>query len=168
MVYQAGDITGFWDCCGLVYPEFGPDAQEKQNVTQDTYLDTLMHLRNAIQSKRWGFVQSKSCFDLWQCSSTSSTVDSDRGERFSEGTVQTPASSPPYSPDLAWSDCHLFPRLKKKLGGQCFQTCTISSQTDMVITKKNSLYLSYITEFFHNFWCYFKIFFVTSGMLLLF
>ncbi len=31
-------LATFWDCCGLVYPKFGPDAhKEKQNVTQKTY-----------------------------------------------------------------------------------------------------------------------------------
>ncbi len=43
----------FWECHSLVYDEFGPDAsKEKRNVTQNTYFDTTMHLRNAIQSKR--------------------------------------------------------------------------------------------------------------------
>ncbi|GFV70844.1 hypothetical protein TNCV_3006731 [Trichonephila clavipes] len=31
-------------------------------------------------------------------------------------------SHPPYSPDLAPSDFHLFPELKKNLGGTQFQT----------------------------------------------
>ncbi len=30
----------FWDCCGLVYSELGPDThKEKWNVTQDSYFD---------------------------------------------------------------------------------------------------------------------------------
>jgi len=29
---------------------------------------------------------------------------------------------PPYSPDLAPSDYHLFPELKKELNGQCFSS----------------------------------------------
>ncbi len=42
-------LTALWDCCGLVYAELGSDAHiEKQNVTQDTYFDTSMYVRNAI------------------------------------------------------------------------------------------------------------------------
>ncbi len=37
-------LTAFWNCHGLVYTEFSPDAhKEKQNITQDTYFDILMH-----------------------------------------------------------------------------------------------------------------------------
>ncbi len=46
-------LMTFWNCRERVYAEFGPDAcKGKQNVTQNTYFDTLMHLRNAIWSKR--------------------------------------------------------------------------------------------------------------------
>ncbi len=38
-------LMAFWDSRGSVYPELGPDAhKEKQYVTQETYLDTLMHI----------------------------------------------------------------------------------------------------------------------------
>ncbi len=53
-------LTAFWDCCGLVYTEFGPDAhKEKQNVTQDTNFNTLIHLRNVIQSTRRELLSQK-------------------------------------------------------------------------------------------------------------
>ncbi len=53
-------LTAFWDCCGFVYTEFGPDAcKGKRDFTQDIYFDTLMHLRNAIWSKRWGLLSQK-------------------------------------------------------------------------------------------------------------
>ncbi len=40
-------LTSLWDCHGLLNTEFGPDAcKEKQHVTQDTYFNTLMYLRN--------------------------------------------------------------------------------------------------------------------------
>ncbi len=45
-------LMAFWDCRGLVYTEFGPDARKgKRNVTQDIYFDILMYFRNVIQSK---------------------------------------------------------------------------------------------------------------------
>ncbi len=46
-------LTAFWDCHGLAYAEFGPYAcKEKRNVTQDTYFDNLMHLRNVMWSNK--------------------------------------------------------------------------------------------------------------------
>ncbi len=48
-------LTAFWECCNLVYAEFGPDTnKEKQNVTQNLWLyiitsliwtDTCVYLR---------------------------------------------------------------------------------------------------------------------------
>ncbi len=50
-----GRLTVFWDYQGLVNTESGgPDAhKQKQNVTRDTYFNTLMHLRHAILSNGW-------------------------------------------------------------------------------------------------------------------
>ncbi len=34
-------LTAFWDCHGVVYTEFGPNAcKEEQNIAQDTCFDT--------------------------------------------------------------------------------------------------------------------------------
>ncbi len=53
-------LAAFWDCCGLVYIEFGPDAHKgKRNVIQDTYFDTLMCLRNAMSYKIQGLLSRK-------------------------------------------------------------------------------------------------------------
>ncbi len=80
-------LTAFWGCHNFVYAEFGPNAhKEKQNVTQDTYFDSLKHLKNAIQSLETKIVPSKSRPDSWHCLSTYSAVDSDPAERFSLGT----------------------------------------------------------------------------------
>ncbi len=50
----------FWQCCGLMYAEFGCDAhKEKQNATQDTYFDTLMQLWHVLPSEM-RIAQSKS------------------------------------------------------------------------------------------------------------
>ncbi len=77
-----------------MYTKFGPDApKEKHNGTQNTYLDILMYLRNGKWSKRRELFNA--CPHRAQF---------------------------PYSPDLAPSNYHLFPWLKKELGGQCFQT----------------------------------------------
>ncbi len=45
---------------GLMYTEFGHDAhKEKWNVTQETYFDTLIHLKNMIRSKRQGLLSQE-------------------------------------------------------------------------------------------------------------
>ncbi len=83
-------LMAFSDCCSLVYTEFGSDAlKEQQNVTQDTYFNTLIRLRNVIWSKRRGFFSIKSHFDLWRCSSLWSAVNWDSADRFSLGTLWT-------------------------------------------------------------------------------
>ncbi len=53
-------LTAFCDCCGLVYIKFGLDgSKEKRNITLDTYFDTSIHLKNAMQSRRWGLLSQK-------------------------------------------------------------------------------------------------------------
>ncbi len=53
-------LTAFRDCCGLMYAEVGLDARkEKQDVTQDSYFNTLMCLRNVIQFKRRWLLSQK-------------------------------------------------------------------------------------------------------------
>ncbi len=50
-------LIAFWNCHGLVYAKFDPGPhKEKQNVSQGTYFDTLMHLRNSIWSKIRGML----------------------------------------------------------------------------------------------------------------
>ncbi len=89
-----------------MYSEFGPDAcKEKQNDTQDTYFDTLMHLRNAIQSERRKLLSQKVVL-IWNdaCSHKAHLIQTLMKDFHRENFKQLP-----YSPDLVPSDCHLFP-----------------------------------------------------------
>ncbi|GFX83472.1 histone-lysine N-methyltransferase SETMAR [Trichonephila clavipes] len=76
--------------------------------------------------------------ETWTCNSEQEKRNADKGVRFHHDNARphtanrTTAlverfgwemvSHPPYSPDLAPSDFHLFPELKKNLGGTQFQT----------------------------------------------
>ncbi len=84
-------IIGFWDCWGLVYAEFDLDARkEEQNVTQNTYFDTLMHLTNATWSK-WQDCCQKVILIHKNACLYRTQFDSDPAERFSLGTAETPS-----------------------------------------------------------------------------
>jgi hypothetical protein len=107
-------LTIFWDVNGLILVHF----QEKgQTVTSARYSDMLVNeLKPAIRSKRRGLL-SKRVLLLHDsaCPHTAAhTVDTLRALKFEV------LEHPPYSPDLAPSDFHLFGRMKEHLRGQKF------------------------------------------------
>ncbi len=60
VVCWTGDVNSYLGLPWLVYAEFGPDVcKEKWYITQDTYFDFVMHLSNAIWSKRLGLLGQK-------------------------------------------------------------------------------------------------------------
>ncbi len=64
---SAGEVmlTILWDCHSLVYTKFLCDARkEKQNVTQDTYFDTIMYSSNVITVYEMRITRAKNCLDL--------------------------------------------------------------------------------------------------------
>ena len=114
---SAGKVmaTVFWDRQGVLLVEYLAD---RSTLTQDTYFDTLMKLRDAIKRKRPGKL-SKGILLLHDnarphvAKLIRHLLDQFRWKVFGH---------PPYSPDLAPSDYHLFPDLKKALGGKHFST----------------------------------------------
>ncbi len=122
-------LTAFWDGRSLVHAEFGADAyKKKRNVTQGSYLDTLMHLRNTIQPMRQGLLSQKVV--LIHENARPHRVQLIR--TLLENFHQKQFKHPPYSSDLVPSDYHLFPLLKKELEGECFQT-----QGELISTVAN-------------------------------
>jgi hypothetical protein len=106
-------LTIFWDASGPILVQF----QEKgQTVTSARYSDMLVNeFKPAIRSKRRGLL-SKRVFLLYGnahiCTATH-TVDK-RALKFEA------LKHPPYSPDLAPMDFHLFGPMKGHLWGQKF------------------------------------------------
>ncbi|KFM64801.1 Histone-lysine N-methyltransferase SETMAR, partial [Stegodyphus mimosarum] len=105
--------TVFWDRKGVLLTEFLPRGE---TINAARYCETLTKLRRAIQNKRRGML-SKGIVLLHDnarphtAGVTQSLIRQFHWEQFDH---------PPYSPDLAPSDYHLFLHMKRELGGKCF------------------------------------------------
>ena len=107
-------LTVFWDNEGILLEEY---MEKGQTINSASYKQTLINLRRAIQNKRRGKL-SKTIF-----------LFHDNARPHSAHATQELLSNfkwevfchPPYSPDLAPSDFHLFPHLKTEFGGERFQ-----------------------------------------------
>lgn len=103
--------TVFWDRKGVLLVDFLP---RNDTINSTTYCETLNKLRRAIQNKRRGML-SKGILLLHDnarphaANQTQDLITSFRWEQLDH---------PPYSPDLAPSDYHLFLHLKKHLAGK--------------------------------------------------
>lgn len=107
--------TVFWDRKGVLLVEF---MERGTTITAASYGVTLQNLRRAIQNKRRGMLSSG--FVLLHDNARPHTANATKNllQRFGWEVFD----HPPYSPDLAPSDFHLFPRMKKSLGGHHFAT----------------------------------------------
>jgi len=106
----------FWDERGVILEHYTPRGN---TVTSATYADLLRnHLRPAIKSKRRGHL------------STGVLLQHDNaGPHTAHSTVATIQDlpfeclpHPPYSPDLAPSDFHVFGPLKEAMEGKSFRS----------------------------------------------
>ena len=90
----------------------------KQTVTGDYYASLLQKLRDAIKTKRRGKLTKGILLQHDNAPVHKSRV--------AQAAVRAcgfeQVNHPPYSPDLAPSDFHLFPHLKRELRGHDFQT----------------------------------------------
>lgn len=115
VVESAGKVmaTVFWDSKGVLLIDYLPRGT---TITAARYCEVLENLRRAIQNKRRGKL-SKTVFLFHDnarphaARETQALLEQFRWDVFGH---------PPYSPDLAPSDFHLFPELKKHLGGRRF------------------------------------------------
>ncbi|KAJ4441265.1 hypothetical protein ANN_11119 [Periplaneta americana] len=105
--------TVFWDRKGVLLLDFMPKGT---TINANRYCETLRKLQRAIQNKRRGML-SRGVVLLHDnarphtAASTRELLDQFGWEIFDH---------PPYSPDLAPSDFHLFTKLKDFLGGTRF------------------------------------------------
>lgn len=105
--------TVFWDRKGLIHVEFMPRGE---TINSEAYCQTLNRLRRAIQNKRRGKLSEK-IFLIHDNARPHASVQT---RQVLENFKWDIFGHPPYSPDLAPSDYHLFPKLKDFLGGQQF------------------------------------------------
>lgn len=121
-------LTVFWDAQGVLLLDFLEDG----TINANRYCDTLSKLKKAIRKKRPGLLTSGVLL-----------LDDNARPHSARATQNHIATlgwerldHPPYSPDLAPSDFHLFPALKKNLGGRRFGSNTEVKQA--------------VQRFFHN------------------
>jgi histone-lysine N-methyltransferase SETMAR len=100
---------------GILLIDFMPPGT---TINSDRYCDTLRKLRRAIQNRRRGML-SKGVTLLHDNARPHASRQTQHLLKQFGWTVMP---HPPYSPDLAPSDYHLFPYLKEHLGGQRFST----------------------------------------------
>jgi len=103
--------TVFWDQKGMLLVDF---MEPGTTITAAVYCETLAKLKRAIQNRRRGMLSSGIVLlhDNARPHMAASTA-----ERIQEYGWEL-FDHPPYSPDLAPSDYHLFMHLKNLLGGQ--------------------------------------------------
>jgi histone-lysine N-methyltransferase SETMAR len=108
-------VTVFWDAEGILMLDY---LRKGQTITGTYYAKLLTRLRDALKVKRRGKLSRGVLFHQDNASSHTSSV--------AMATIQECGFEllphPPYSPDLAPSDYHLFPELKSKLSGVHFET----------------------------------------------
>lgn len=104
-------LTFFWDEKGPILEHYMPPGS---TVTSESYVDVLQnHLKPAIRSKRRGLLSKGVLLlhDNARPHTSSTTIDTIDNLGFEV------LKHPPYSPDLAPSDYHIFGSLKDSLGG---------------------------------------------------
>lgn len=107
--------TVFWDSKGFLLVEF---MKPGTTINGERYRQTLTNLRRAIQNKRRGKLTQgiELLHDNARPHSARETCN--LIAQFGWNALPHPA----YSPDLAPSDFHLFPKLKKDIAGSRFET----------------------------------------------
>lgn len=106
-------LTVFWDCKGIILVDFLP---HKQTINAQYYIEIIRRLRVAIVEKRRGLMTRRPY--LLHDNAPSHKAGIAQAAIRESGFHQL--DHPPYSPDLAPSDFHLFPYLKKFLRGRHF------------------------------------------------
>ncbi len=106
-------LTTFWDSRRLIYAEF---ATDKPRINQHSYFDTSNHLKVAIKNKGRDLLSRKP----WLLHNNARSHTAALVVSLLENFHRKVFGHSPYSPDLAPSNYHLFPRPKKELRGKRF------------------------------------------------
>ena len=114
---SAGKVmaTVFWDSEGILLTDF---LEKGRTVTGDYYSSLLVQLRENIKSKRPGKLTKGVLFHQDNAPPHKAAVSMATIHQCGFEIVP----HPPYSPDLAPSDFHLFPNLKNHIGVKRYST----------------------------------------------
>lgn len=123
---SAGKVmaTVFWDAAGVVLIDFLPRGH---SITGQYYAALIAKLRDAIKAKRRGKLRRGVLFHQDNAPAHKSCISMAAIHNAGFEILE----QPPYSPDLAPSDFHLFPKLKEHLRGTHFP------DDDAVMTEVN-------------------------------
>ena len=113
----------FFDTTGMIYMHWVPTGQ---TVNKEYYVEVLRGFRKRLCQKRPALFKS----GQWHFYQDSILVT----DYLSKMGIKT---YPPYSPDLAPCDFWLFPKLKEKLRGCCYET--IEEMKEAVTKVVNTL-----------------------------
>lgn len=105
----------FWDAKGILFVDY---LQTGKTINSEYYCNLLDQLKEKIREKRPGLQKKKILFhqDNAPCHKSILTMAKIHELKFEL------LEHPPYSPDLAPSDFHLFPELKKFMRGKRFSS----------------------------------------------
>jgi [histone H3]-lysine36 N-dimethyltransferase SETMAR len=136
---SAGKIMAsiFWDAKGILLIDF---LDRGATITGQYYADLIAKLREAIKSQRRGMLRRGVLFHQDNAPVHESRV---AVAAIHEAGFEL-LDHPPYSPDLAPSDFHLFPNLKEHLRG------TVFSSDDDVMNAVNQWLEDQEEEFFQT------------------
>lgn len=127
----------FWDRHGVLLVDF---VERGTTINAEAYCSTLTKLRRAIQNKRRGML-TKGILLLHDNARPHTAV---RTQELISSFGWNVLDHPPYSPDLAPSDFHLFRHLKEHLGGKRF------GSDEEVKTAVNTWFSEQAAEFFEE------------------
>lgn len=138
-VLSAGKVmaTVFYDAHGIIFIDY---LEHGRTITGAYYVTLLDRLNNEIKTKRPHLQRKKVLFHRDNAPAHKSLIA--MGKIHELGFEVLP--HPPYSPDLAPCDFHLFPDLKKWLGGKRF------IDNSEVIVAVNGYFDGLDTEYFKN------------------
>lgn len=122
MTLSAGKVmaTVFWDARGVIYVDY---LEKGKTITGTYYANLLQKLSDVVKQERPHLNRKKILFHHDNAPVHTAKVAIAKIQELRLELLP----HPPYSPDLAPCDFHLFPNLKKWLGGQKF-----SSNTEVV------------------------------------
>ena len=139
VVRSAGKVMAsvFWDNQGVILIEY---LQKGHTMTGQHYSIQLKRLREAIKEKRPGKLTRGILFhqDNAPAHTSMAAMATIHDCRFEF------VPHPPYSPDLAPADFHIFPQMKKALAG-----CHFASDDDVIAAVEEFLE-SQTNEFFYT------------------
>lgn len=127
----------FWDAKGILLIDY---LQKGATINGQYYAELLQKLNDALRAKRPGMAKKKVLFHQDNAPAHTSTVAMSKIHDLHFQLVP----HAPYSPDMAPSDYHLFPKLKTALGGKKF------SSNDEVITFVNQYFEDLPESHFKN------------------